>query len=55
MVSITDVAKKAGCSATLVSRVVNNQYGVSENPARRYRQRLMNLGTHPMDLPDRWS
>lgn len=35
MVSITDVAKKAGCSATLVSRVVNNQYGVSEKSRQK--------------------
>ena len=50
MVSITDVAKKAGCSATLVSRVVNNQYGVSEKSRQKIQAAIDELGYTPNGL-----
>jgi DNA-binding LacI/PurR family transcriptional regulator len=50
MVSINDVAKRAGCSATLVSRVVNNQYGVSEKSRKKIQQAIAELGYNPNGL-----
>jgi Transcriptional regulators len=50
MVSITDVAKKAGCSATLVSRVVNNQYGVSDKSRKKIKEAIEELGYTPNGL-----
>ncbi|MGB4658615.1 MAG: LacI family DNA-binding transcriptional regulator, partial [Mobilitalea sp.] len=47
MVSITDVAKKAGCSATLVSRVINNQYGVSDKSRQIIKAAIEELGYTP--------
>lgn len=50
MVSIHDVARKAGCSATLVSRVINNQYGVSEKSRQRIQEAIDELGYTPNRL-----
>lgn len=47
MASIKDVAKKAGCSATLVSRVVNDQPGVSEAYRKKIQSAIEELGYTP--------
>ena len=47
MASISDVARLAGCSVTLVSRVINNQYGVSEKSRQRIREAIDELGYTP--------
>lgn len=47
MASITDVAKLAGCSVTLVSRVINNQYGVSEKSRQKIKAAIEELGYTP--------
>ncbi len=44
MASIKDVAKRAGCSATLVSRVINHQPGVSEEKRERIQAAINELG-----------
>lgn len=47
MASITDVAKLVGCSTTLVSRVINNQYGVSEKSRKKILKAIDELGYTP--------
>lgn len=47
MVSISDVAKRVGCSTTLVSRVVNNQYGVSDKSRAKIKKAIEELGYTP--------
>ena len=50
MASIKDVAKRAGCSATLVSRVINHQSGVSEEKRERIQAAIRELGYTPNQL-----
>ncbi len=44
MASIKDVAKRAGCSVTLVSRVINHQPGVSEEKRQIIEAAIKELG-----------
>lgn len=47
MTSINDVAKLAGCSATLVSRVLNDHYGVSDKSREKIKKAINELGYTP--------
>ena len=50
MASITDVAREAGCSVTLVSRVINNQSGVSDKTRNKIQKVIDELGYTPSGL-----
>lgn len=50
MATIYDVAKKAGVSKTLVSRVLNNQKGVGEESRRRIAEAMKELHYQPNSL-----
>ena len=50
MVTIYDVAKRAGVSKTLVSRVLNNQSGVSPESRSRIKEAMKELHYKPNTL-----
>ncbi len=50
MANINDVAKRAGVSKTLVSRVINNKKGVSEENRKKITAAIEELGYRPNEL-----
>ena len=52
--TIYDIAKEAGVSASTVSRVVNNKPGVHPATKKRIEQLLENTATLPMRRPGGW-
>lgn len=52
--TIYDIAKKAGVSASTVSRVINNKPGVREETKKRIQQLLISTIIRPMKPPAAW-